>query len=82
MSLREEIYKILDSDDAYNKYENIDIDYCIDKILKLFEKRIDDIIQIKERGIDFAKLKQYDVLERDLHNDIRLLKTEVKEMLK
>jgi len=44
-SLREEIRNILDSDDAYNYYENIDLDYCCDKILQIFEKQIDEKLQ-------------------------------------
>ena len=43
-SLREEIFNLLASDDAYNSYENIDIDYCIKHILKMIEKRIDEMM--------------------------------------
>lgn len=43
MSLKEEISNLLDSDDAYNSYETIDLDYCVNNILKLIEKRIDTI---------------------------------------
>lgn len=54
-TLREEMTKFLDSDDVYNKYEKLDIDYCVEGILKLFKKRIyemiDNIVDTEEMDI-------------------------------
>jgi hypothetical protein len=44
MILKEEITALLDNDDAYNKYENIDVGYCVDEILKLIEKSVVELM--------------------------------------
>ena len=51
-SLREEIRNILNSDDAYNWYDNIDLDYCSDKILEAIEKRLDEYFKQREQKIN------------------------------
>jgi hypothetical protein len=41
MILKEEITALLDDDNAYTEYgEGIDLDYCVDEILKLIKKSI------------------------------------------
>jgi hypothetical protein len=40
MILKEEITALLDNDDSYNKYGNLDLDYCVNGILKLIKKSI------------------------------------------
>lgn len=41
--IRDEIRNVLSSEDAYLDDEALDREYCIEEILKLFEKRIDEI---------------------------------------
>lgn len=79
-SLREEIFNLLASDDAYNSYENIDIDYCIKHILKMIEKRIDSTIEDIKHDIEFQS--KHEIYNKpDLSIALHHL-YEFKEMLK
>lgn len=67
-SLREEMSEFLDSDDAYNSYENIDIEYCVNGILKLIEKEIKDLqFEYDKRGMFNLDQK---VIFEDIHDII------------